>query len=84
MRRARPVNGTTGRRGRDRGRETGRRPWSRHSKTVGTPGPGVILPAGTGIYQNCAAAPSSAPSCLTVGAVKYEYGVGEFEITVSQ
>jgi formylglycine-generating enzyme required for sulfatase activity len=53
-------------------------------KTLGTPGPSVVLPAGTGIYPTCAAAPASAPSCLTVGGVKYTYGIGEFEITVSQ
>src|SRR6476646_7077775 len=53
-------------------------------KTVGTKGAGVTLPPGTGIYKNCAAAPSSAPSCLTVGGVKSTYGIGEFEITVSQ
>ncbi len=53
-------------------------------KTVGTKGAGVTLPPGTGIYKNCAAAPSSAPSCLTVGGVKDTYGIGEFEITVSQ
>jgi hypothetical protein len=55
-------------------------------KTVGTKGSGVTLPPhnGTGIYKNCAAAPSSAPSCLTVGGVKDTYGIGEFEITVSQ
>jgi hypothetical protein len=44
----------------------------------------VTLPPGTGIYKNCKAAPPSAPSCLTVGGVKDTYGIGEFEITVSQ
>jgi formylglycine-generating enzyme required for sulfatase activity len=53
-------------------------------KTVGTPGAEVTLPQGTGIYPNCDAAPKSAPSCLTVGGVKDTYGIGEFEITVSQ
>ena len=38
----------------------------------------------TGIYKSCKDAPASAPSCLTVGGVKYTYGIGEFEITVSQ
>ena len=52
-------------------------------KTVGASGAGVTLPPGTGIYPNCKAAPSSAPSCLTVGGVEYTYGIGEFEITVS-
>jgi hypothetical protein len=53
-------------------------------KTVGTPGPEVTLPTGTGIYKSCSDAPKSAPSCLTVGGVGYTYGIGEFEITVSQ
>jgi len=38
----------------------------------------------TGIYKNCSEAPSTAPSCLTVGAVDYTYGIGEFDVTVSQ
>ncbi len=38
----------------------------------------------TGIYKSCSDAPSSAPSCLTVGGVSYTYGLGEFDITVSQ
>jgi hypothetical protein len=55
-------------------------------KTIGSSGAGVTLPPNnsTGIYKNCDAAPSSAPSCLTVGGVKDTYGIGEFEITVSQ
>ena len=55
-------------------------------KTVGASGAGVTLPPNnsTGIYKSCADAPSSAPSCLTVGGVKDTYGIGEFEITVSQ
>jgi formylglycine-generating enzyme required for sulfatase activity len=53
-------------------------------KTFGTSGANVTLPPGTGIYPNCKAAPASAPSCLTVGGVKDTYGIGEFEITVSQ
>ena len=55
-------------------------------KTVGASGTGVTLPPdnSTGIYKNCDAAPASAPSCLTVGGVKDTYGIGEFEITVSQ
>jgi hypothetical protein len=38
----------------------------------------------TGIYKSCSDAPSTAPSCLTVGAVGYTYGIGEFDVTVSQ
>jgi hypothetical protein len=46
-------------------------------------GPTVQLPAGTGIYKTCASAPGP-KSCLTVGAVSYTYGIGEYETTVSQ
>jgi formylglycine-generating enzyme required for sulfatase activity len=55
-------------------------------KTVGASGAGVTLPPNnsTGIYKSCSDAPGSAPSCLTVGGVKDTYGIGEFEITVSQ
>ena len=55
-------------------------------KTVGTSGAGVTLPPNnsTGIYKSCADAPASAPSCLTVGGVKDTFGIGEFQITVSQ
>ncbi len=38
----------------------------------------------TGIYKSCSDAPSSPKSCLTVGAVNYKYGIGEFDTTVSQ
>ena len=38
----------------------------------------------TGIYKNCSDAPPSPKSCLTVGAVSYKYGIGEFDTTVSQ
>jgi hypothetical protein len=38
----------------------------------------------TGIYKTCSDAPPSPKSCLTVGAVSYKYGIGEFETTVSQ
>jgi formylglycine-generating enzyme required for sulfatase activity len=38
----------------------------------------------TGIYKSCSDAPSTAPSCLTVGGVDYTYGIGEFDVTVSQ
>ena len=38
----------------------------------------------TGIYKNCSDAPPSPKQCLTVGGVSYKYGIGEFEVTVSQ
>ena len=38
----------------------------------------------TGIYKSCSDAPASAPSCLTVGGVDYTYGIGEFDVTVTQ
>jgi hypothetical protein len=38
----------------------------------------------TGIYKNCSDAPAAPPPCLTVGGVSYTYGIGEFDITVSQ
>ncbi len=50
----------------------------------GPPGQFVHPPAGTGIYKTCADAPAAPPSCLTVGGVAYRYGIGEFEVTVSQ
>jgi hypothetical protein len=46
-------------------------------------GPPVEIPAGTGIYADCSQAPGP-KSCLTVGEVDYEYGIGELEITVDQ
>jgi hypothetical protein len=54
-------------------------------QTFGGPkGQFVDPPKGTGIYKNCSDAPKAPPSCLTVGGVGYTYGIGEFEITVSQ
>jgi hypothetical protein len=44
----------------------------------------VQPPQGTGIYKSCSDAPPSPKPCLTVGAVNYTYGIGEFETTVSQ
>jgi len=38
----------------------------------------------TGIYKNCSDAPPSPKRCLTVGSVSYQYGIGEFDVTVSQ
>jgi formylglycine-generating enzyme required for sulfatase activity len=44
----------------------------------------VQPPKGPGIYKSCSAAPASPKRCLTVGSVKYTYGIGEYETTVSQ
>jgi hypothetical protein len=41
-------------------------------------------PEDTGIYKNCSDAPKAPPPCLTVGGVSYTYGIGEFDVTVSQ
>jgi formylglycine-generating enzyme required for sulfatase activity len=38
----------------------------------------------TGIYKSCSDAPPSPKRCLTVGSVRYKYGIGEFDVTVSQ
>ena len=38
----------------------------------------------TGIYKSCADAPKAPPPCLTVGQVNYTYGIGKFDVTVSQ
>jgi len=38
----------------------------------------------TGIYKTCGDAPAAPPPCLTVGGVGYSYGIGEFDVTVSQ
>ncbi len=38
----------------------------------------------TGIYETCDDAPVGSLPCLTVGAVDYEFGIGEFEVTVEQ
>jgi formylglycine-generating enzyme required for sulfatase activity len=54
-------------------------------QTFGGPkGQFVDPPKGTGIYASCSQAPAAPPPCLTVGGVGYTYGIGEFEITVSQ
>jgi hypothetical protein len=57
---------------------------------VGSPGnPAVgIVPFTDAIYKNCSEAPAPkgprAPQCMEVGGVKYTYGIGELEVTVSQ
>ena len=38
----------------------------------------------TGIYKTCSDAPAAPPPCLTVGEVGSTYGIGEFDVTVSQ
>ncbi len=38
----------------------------------------------TGIYKTCSDAPAAPPPCLTVGGVSYTYGIGEFDVTVSE
>jgi len=54
-------------------------------QTFGGPkGQFVDPPKNTGIYKTCSDAPPAPPSCLTVGAVSYTYGIGEYETTVSQ
>ncbi len=57
-------------------------------QTFGGPKGSFVQPpenqGSTGIYKSCADGPKSAPSCLTVGGVGYTYGIGEFDITVSQ
>jgi formylglycine-generating enzyme required for sulfatase activity len=55
-------------------------------QTFGIAGKGqfVEVPKGTGIYKTCHDVPPSPKQCLTVGGVNYAYGIGEFEITVSQ
>ncbi len=41
-------------------------------------------PKDTGIYKSCSDAPAAPPPCLTVGGVNCTYGIGEFDVTVSQ
>ena len=54
-------------------------------QTFGGPkGQFVDPPKGTGIYATCDDAPAAPPPCVTVGAVDYEYGIGEYEVTVDQ
>jgi hypothetical protein len=54
-------------------------------QTFGGPkGQFVDPPKNTGIYKTCGDAPAAPPPCLKVGGVDYEYGIGEFEVTVSE
>ena len=53
---------------------------------VGAPGnkPVAILPFTDAIYRSCKEAPESSKECLTVGGVKYGYGLGQLEVTNEQ
>lgn len=53
---------------------------------VGAPGnPSVgIVPFTDAIYASCDDAPDAKPACQQVGGVKYRYGIGHLEVTVSQ
>ena len=53
---------------------------------VGAPGnPSVgIVPFTDAIYASCADAPQAKPACQAVGGVKYRYGIGHLEVTVTQ
>jgi hypothetical protein len=53
---------------------------------VGAPGnPSVgIVPFTDAIYASCADAPQTKPACQQVGGVKYRYGIGHLEVTVTQ
>jgi formylglycine-generating enzyme required for sulfatase activity len=50
---------------------------------AGNPSVGIV-PFTDAIYSSCAEAPEAKPPCQQVGAVKYRYGIGQLEITVSQ
>lgn len=53
---------------------------------IGAPGnPSVgIVPFADAIYASCAEAPQAKPACQQVGGVKYRYGIGHLEVTVTQ
>jgi hypothetical protein len=53
---------------------------------VGAPGnPSVgIVPFKDAVYASCAEAAEVKPPCQQVGGVKYRYGIGQLEVTVSQ
>jgi formylglycine-generating enzyme required for sulfatase activity len=53
---------------------------------VGAPGnPSVgIVPFKDAVYGSCAEAAGIKPPCQEVGGVKYRYGIGQLEVTVSQ
>ncbi|HEY5052585.1 MAG TPA: hypothetical protein VII45_04165 [Solirubrobacterales bacterium] len=53
---------------------------------VGAPGNSSvgITPFKDAIYRSCAEAPEGPPACQEVGGVKYRYGIGQLEVTVTQ
>jgi hypothetical protein len=53
---------------------------------VGAPGnPSVgIVPFKDAVYPSCGEAPQAGPACRQVGGVKYRYGIGQLEVTVTQ
>jgi hypothetical protein len=53
---------------------------------VGAPGnPSVgIVPFTDAIYQSCTEVEATQPACQQVGGVKYRYGIGQLEVTVTQ
>lgn len=53
---------------------------------VGAPGnPSVgIVPFKDAVYSSCNEAPQTGPACQQVGGVKYRYGIGQLEVTVTQ
>src|ERR1700736_1746791 len=63
-------------------------PWVGVIQTFGGPTGQFVDPpenkGNTGIYKSCSDAPKAPPPCLTVGGVSYTYGIGEFDVTVSQ
>ncbi len=54
--------------------------------TVGDRGnqPTAVVPFTDAIYPSCSAAPSGSTDCVEIGAVPYQYQIGELEITVRQ
>lgn len=53
---------------------------------VGAPGnPSIgIVPFQDAAYPSCEEAPQTGPACQEVGGVKYRYGIGQLEVTVTQ
>ena len=57
-------------------------------KTARVSAPGnpsvAIVPFDDAIYKSCGEAPQTKKGCQEVGGVKYRYGIGQLEVTVSQ